>query len=62
MSELTILDVGTDPKDRGNIHGRAMRDQIRDNYATYVNRFEAGGAKLQVALEQSLQSAQIHSE
>ena len=53
MAELTILDLGSDPKERGNIHGRAMSDEIRDNYATYVERFEAGGAKLPVVLEQS---------
>ena len=30
-----------------------MRSEIRDNYTTYVERFEAGGAKLPVVLEQS---------
>jgi isopenicillin-N N-acyltransferase-like protein len=53
MAELTVLDLGSDPKERGNIHGRTMRQQIRDNYATYVERFEAGGAKLPAVLEQS---------
>src|SRR5580704_10705353 len=53
MSELTVLELGSDPRERGEIHGRNMRADIRDNYATYVARFEAGGAKLQVVLEQS---------
>ena len=53
ISELTVLDLGSDPRERGVMHGRAMRDQIRDNYATYVDRFKAGGAKLPVILEQS---------
>jgi len=53
MSELTVLDLGLDPRERGRIHGRSMRSEIRDNYATYVERFEAGGAKLPVVLEQS---------
>jgi hypothetical protein len=30
-----------------------MRAEIRDNYATYIARFEAGGARLPVVLEQS---------
>jgi isopenicillin-N N-acyltransferase-like protein len=53
MADLTVLDLGSDPRERGRIHGRAMRQQIRDNYQTYVDRFQAGGAKLPVVLEQS---------
>jgi isopenicillin-N N-acyltransferase-like protein len=53
MAELTVLDLGSDPRERGRVHGRGMRPEIRDNYATYVARFEAGGAKLPVVLEQS---------
>jgi isopenicillin-N N-acyltransferase like protein len=53
MAELTVLDLGSDPRERGRVHGRSMRSEIRDNYATYVERFEAGGAKLSVVLEQS---------
>src|SRR5580658_10392025 len=51
--QLTVLDLGSDPRERGRIHGRAMRSEIRDNYATYVERFQAGGAKLPFVLEQS---------
>jgi len=53
MPELTVLELGLDPRERGRVHGRAMRLEIRDNYKTYVERFEAGGAKLPVVLEQS---------
>jgi isopenicillin-N N-acyltransferase-like protein len=53
MPELTVLDLGLDPRERGRVHGRSMRSEIRDNYATYVERFEAGGAKLSFVLEQS---------
>jgi len=53
MPELTVLDLGSDPRERGREHGRSMRSEIRDNYATYVARFEAGGANLPVVLEQS---------
>lgn len=53
MSELTVLDLGSDPRERGKVHGRFMRRQIRENYATYVDRFLAGGAKLPAVLEQS---------
>ena len=53
MADLTVLDLDSDPRERGRVHGRAMRDEIRDNYRIYVERFEAGGAKLPVVLEQS---------
>ncbi len=53
MPELTVLDLGSDPLERGRVHGRTMRAEIRDNFATYIERFEAGGAKLPVVLEQS---------
>jgi isopenicillin-N N-acyltransferase like protein len=53
MPELTVLDLGSDPRERGKVHGRSMSAEIRDNYATYVARFEAGGASLPVVLEQS---------
>jgi isopenicillin-N N-acyltransferase-like protein len=53
MSELTVLELGSDPRERGKVHGREMRAEIRDNYATYIERFETGGAKESVVLEQS---------
>ncbi len=53
MAQLTVLDLGPDPRERGKIHGRAMQREIRDNYATYIQRFEAGGAKSPQVLAQS---------
>jgi isopenicillin-N N-acyltransferase like protein len=53
MPELMVLDLGSDPQERGRVHGRSMRAEIRDNFTTYVERFEAGGARLPVVLEQS---------
>src|SRR6202453_1937099 len=53
MADLTIVELNSDPRERGIIHGRAMRSEIRDNYATYVERFQIGGATLPVVLEQS---------
>ncbi len=53
MADLVVLDLDSDPRERGRIHGRTMRDQIRENYHTYVDRFQAGGAKPPVVLEQS---------
>ena len=53
MAELTVLELNSDPRERGKIHGREMRQQIRENYRTYVERFQAGGASLPFVLEQS---------
>jgi isopenicillin-N N-acyltransferase-like protein len=53
MPELTVLELGLDPRERGRVHGRSMRSEIRDNYATYVERFQAGGASMPLVLEQS---------
>ena len=53
MAELKILDLGSDPRERGKIHGREMQHEIRANYATYIQRFETGGAKEADVLKQS---------
>jgi len=53
MAELTVLDLGSDPRERGKVHGRAMRNEIRQNLATYMSRFEAGGARKSDVLAQS---------
>jgi isopenicillin-N N-acyltransferase like protein len=53
MAELTVLDLGPDPRERGKVHGRTVRAEIRQNLATYIERFEAGGARKPVVLEQS---------
>jgi isopenicillin-N N-acyltransferase like protein len=53
MPELTVLELGADPRERGRVHGRRMRTEIRENFATYIERFAAGGATKPVVLEQS---------
>ncbi|HTR37647.1 MAG TPA: C45 family peptidase [Bryobacteraceae bacterium] len=53
MAELTVLELASDPRERGKVHGRTMRAEIRQNFATYIERFEAGGARKPVVLEQS---------
>ena len=53
MSEVRVLDLGADPRERGKVHGREMRTEIRANYATYIERFETGGAKESDVLKQS---------
>jgi isopenicillin-N N-acyltransferase like protein len=53
MSELKVLDLGPDPRERGQAHGREMGAEIRDNCSTYLERFEAGGANRAAVLEQS---------
>lgn len=53
MAELTVLDLVSDPRERGKVHGRTMRAEIRQNFATYIERFETGGARQPVVLEQS---------
>jgi len=53
MTELRVLDFGSEPSERGRLHGRKLRTEIQANYATYIERFEAGGAKQAAVLEQS---------
>jgi isopenicillin-N N-acyltransferase-like protein len=53
MAELKVLDFDSDPRERGKIHGREMRAEIRANLATYIERFKTGGAKPSEVLEQS---------
>ncbi|MEK9662141.1 MAG: peptidase C45, partial [Alphaproteobacteria bacterium] len=43
MANLPVLDLGDDPYERGRVHGAALPQAIRDNVATYLARFEAGG-------------------
>jgi isopenicillin-N N-acyltransferase like protein len=53
MGQVPVLDFPADPRERGRMHGRAMSGAIRRNFATYVERFETGGAKQSAVLEQS---------
>lgn len=43
MASLPILDLGSDPYERGLIHGRVLSQQIIENIDTYLARFAAGG-------------------
>ena len=53
MIELRVLDLFSDPRERGIVHGREMRSEIKANLTTYMERFETGGAKKSAVLEQS---------
>lgn len=53
MADLTVLELGPEPRERGIQHGRAMRVEIRANCATYQERFEAGGVERSVVLQQA---------
>ncbi len=53
MAELTVLELSAYPRERGRMHGRKMRGAILANCETYLERFEAGGAKPATVLEQS---------
>jgi len=53
MAELRVLELHADPRERGKVHGREMRSDIRANYATYIERFETGGATESDVLKQS---------
>jgi isopenicillin-N N-acyltransferase-like protein len=50
MSGLPIIDLVGDAAARGAVHGTALSGQIRDNIATYLARFEAGGIDRESAL------------
>ena len=43
MTTLPVLDLGSDPYERGLIHGRELSRQITENVDTYLARFAAGG-------------------
>jgi isopenicillin-N N-acyltransferase-like protein len=53
MAMLPLLELGPDPRERGRVHGRAMAVAIRDNLNTYLDRFEAGGVRRSLALDQA---------
>lgn len=40
---LPVLDLGSDPFERGLTHGKAMAGKVAENLETYLRRFEAGG-------------------
>ena len=43
MTDLPVLELGSDAYERGLTHGRALRVQIAENIDTYLARFAAGG-------------------
>ena len=49
MASLPILDLGSDPYERGLAHGKALKQQIADNIDTYLARFAAGGLNAETA-------------
>ncbi len=55
MAALPLLELGPDPRERGAVHGSTLANAIRDNVATYIDRFEAGGASRRKVLSDSEQ-------
>jgi isopenicillin-N N-acyltransferase-like protein len=49
MATLPILNLGSDPYERGLTHGRALTRQISENIDTYLARFGAGGLNAETA-------------
>ena len=49
MASLPVLDLGSDPYERGLTHGRALSRQISENIDTYLARFAAGGLNAETA-------------
>ncbi len=52
MADLHVLELGSDPYERGLTHGRSMRKEIAENIDTYLARFAAGGLDAQTAREE----------
>lgn len=53
MAALPLLELGPDPRERGEVHGATLTGAIRDNIATYLARFEIAGADRNTVLAQS---------
>lgn len=53
MSSLPVLELGPDPRERGQVHGSTLAAAVRDNVETYLDRFEIAGASRATVLEQS---------
>ncbi len=49
MTDLPVLELGSDAYERGLTHGRALREQIAENIDTYLARFAAGGLDAETA-------------
>ncbi|MBZ8134453.1 C45 family peptidase [Afifella sp. IM 167] len=53
MSHLPVLELGGDPRERGQQHGSSMREAIARNIDAYLARFQSGGASRAKVLEES---------
>jgi isopenicillin-N N-acyltransferase-like protein len=59
MASLPILDLGSDPYERGRTHGRALSRQISENIDTYLARFAAGGLSAEAARAEGVKWADV---
>lgn len=59
MASLPILDLGSDPYERGLVHGRALSKQISGNIDTYLARFAAGGLNAETARAEGVKWADV---
>ncbi len=59
MTSLPVLDLGDDPYGRGLAHGKALAQAVRDNIATYLARFEAGGLSAGAARKEGATWAEV---
>lgn len=53
MADLTILDLGPDPAEAGRVHGRMLKDAIRENLETYYERFAHAGLERASVLDEA---------
>ena len=59
MASLPILDLGSDPYERGLTHGRALSQQISENIETYLARFAAGGLNAETARAEGVKWVEV---
>lgn len=59
MASLPVLDLGSDPYERGLVHGRALSKQISGNIDTYLARFAAGGLNAETARAEGVKWADV---
>jgi isopenicillin-N N-acyltransferase-like protein len=50
---IPVLNLGPDPRDRGRVHGDALRADIAHNVETYITRFEKLGHKKAAVLAEA---------
>ncbi|MBO6785125.1 MAG: peptidase C45, partial [Alphaproteobacteria bacterium] len=59
MTALPVLDLGSDPYERGLVHGRELSRQIAENIDTYLARFQAGGLSAEAARGEGVKWADV---